>query len=75
MAGGSSKLPSSFVRANLTANVTHLMKPVSEVMTSPGTTRSFRSDADVDKDTCFRRVGNLMLAAMLAASPCSVLAL
>lgn len=44
---------------------TYLMKPVSEVITSPGTTRSFRSNAETDSDTGFRIVGNLMSAAML----------
>lgn len=44
---------------------TNLMKPVSEVITSPGTTRSFRSKAETDRDTGFRTVGNLMSAAML----------
>ena len=42
---------------------TYLMKPVSDVITSPGTTRSFRSK--VESDTCFRISGNLMSAAML----------
>lgn len=44
---------------------TYLMKPVSEVITSPGTTRSFRSKAETDSDTGFRIVGNLISAAML----------
>lgn len=43
----------------------YLMKPVSEVITSPGTTRSFRSEAESNKETAFRIVGNLMSAAML----------
>lgn len=41
------------------------MNPVSEVITSPGTTRSFRSNADADSDTVFLIVGNLISAAML----------
>lgn len=43
----------------------HLMKPVSEVITSPGTTKSFRSEEEPDKEKGFRIVGNLMSAAML----------
>lgn len=45
--------------------IAYLMKPVSEVITSPGTTRSFRSEAESNKETAFRIVGNLMSAAML----------
>lgn len=41
------------------------MKPVSEVITSPGTTKSFLSEGESDKDTGLRIVGNLMSAAML----------
>lgn len=41
------------------------MNPVSEVITSPGTTRSLRSKVETDNDTGFRIVGNLMSAAML----------
>ena len=44
---------------------TYLMKPVSEVITSPGTTRSLRLKAEIDSDTGFRITGNLMSAAML----------
>lgn len=45
--------------------ITYLMKPVSEVITSPGTTKSFLSPEETDKETGFRIVGNLMSAAML----------
>lgn len=43
------------------------MKPVSEVITSPGTTKSFRSAAETDRDIVFLTVGNLMSTAMLLA--------
>lgn len=43
----------------------YLMKPVSEVITSPGTTKSFLSEEEPDKEKGFRIVGNLMSAAML----------
>lgn len=47
-------------------HITHLMKPVSEVITSPGTTRSFLSKAEIDRDVIvFLTVGNLMSTAML----------
>lgn len=45
--------------------VTYLMNPVSEVITSPGTTRSFRSAAECERDIEFLTVGNLMSTAML----------
>lgn len=41
------------------------MKPVSEVITSPGTTKSFLSEEEPDKEKGFRIAGNLMSAAML----------
>lgn len=44
------------------------MNPVFDVITSPGTTKSFLAPPEIDKDSCFRIVGNLMSAAMLLLS-------
>lgn len=45
--------------------ITYRMKPVSVVIISPGTTRVADAFLEPESDTCFRKVGNLMSAAML----------
>lgn len=45
--------------------ISYRMKPVSVVIISPGTTRVADAFLEPESDTCFRKVGNLMSAAML----------